>query len=189
MSDAVELRKSMRSRTLRIASTVKSVRIIVAPWFNLAAFNWPSLPCRVSIAWMDFIWIAIVFLLCAFLAGWAVCRWCAERLETSRNLRFQNQLAERTRIARDLNDTLLQTIEASKMIADDALDPASDPVHMRRTMSRLSDWLGQATKEGQQALDALRPPASERSNMTASPFSLWIQNLSSRLFPSRKRGH
>jgi signal transduction histidine kinase len=133
------------------------------------------------------LWIALVFLLSALLLGWLVRRWCAERLRTSRNLRFQDQLVERTRIARDLNDTLLQTIEASKMIADDALDPATDPAHMRRTMRRLSDWLGQATKEGQEALDSLRLPAAEESNRRASPSSLWIRKLPSHLFSSRKK--
>jgi signal transduction histidine kinase len=151
--------------------------------------NWPSLPFLVSVAWLHFLWIGLVFLLPAFVLGWLVYRWCAERLEASRNLRFQNQLAEHTRITRDLNDTLLQTIEASKMIADDALDLPSDPVHMRRAMSRLSDWLGQATKEGQQALDSLRPPAPEKSNVTASPLSRWMRKLSSRLFLSRERRH
>ena len=154
-----------------------SVRIITAPSFNLAAQQWPY----------RFLWIALVFLLPAFLLGWLVRRWCAERLKTSRNRRFQNQLVERTRIARDLNDTLLQTIEASKMIADDALDPTTDPAHMRRTMSRLSDWLGQATKEGQEALDSLRLPALDESNRIASPLSLWSRKLSSHLFPSRKK--
>jgi hypothetical protein len=75
------------------------------------------------------------------------------------------------------------------MIADDALDPPTDPAHMRRTMNRLSDWLGQATKEGQQALDSLRPLISEESGMTASPLSLWIRKLSARLSPSRKKRH
>jgi signal transduction histidine kinase len=168
---------------------VTSVRTIAVASFHLAALNWPSLPFGVSVAWLHFIWIALAFLLPAFLLGWLVGRWCGERLETLRNLHFQNQLVERTRIARDLNDTLLQTIEASKMIADDALDPSTDPAHMRRTMNRLSDWLGQATKEGQQALDSLRPPDPEKSNMTASRLSLWIRKLSSRLFLSRKRRH
>jgi signal transduction histidine kinase len=168
---------------------VTSVRIINASCINLAALNRPSLPFGVSLAWYHLIWIVPVFLLPAFLLGWLACRLCAQGLKTSRNLRFQNQLAERTRRARDLNDSLLQTIEASKMIADDALDPPADPAHMRWTMSRLSDWLGQATKEGQQALDTLRPTAFEENHMTASRLSLWIRKLSSRLFRSRKKRH
>ena len=35
--------------------------------------------------------------------------------------RFDERLSERTRIARDLHDTFLQTIQGSKLIADSAL--------------------------------------------------------------------
>jgi signal transduction histidine kinase len=48
--------------------------------------------------------------------------------------RFDERLAERTRIARDLHDTFLQTIQGSKLVADDALDPSTDLVRMRRAM-------------------------------------------------------
>ncbi len=138
-------------------------------------------------AWSRFFCIALAFFLLALLLAWFVRRWCAEWLETSRNLRLQNQLAERTRIARDLNDTLLQTLEASKMIADDALDPPADPVRMRRTMSRISDWLGQAIKEGQQALDSLRITAPENNDMTAGPLSRCIRRLLRRLQPGKEK--
>ena len=72
------------------------------------------------------------------------------------------------------------------MIADDALDPPADPVRMRRTLSRLSDWLGQATVEGQAALDSLRTPASEESDPAATTLSLYLQKLWRRLWFARK---
>jgi signal transduction histidine kinase len=138
-------------------------------------------------SWSHLFWVALAFLLLAWLLGWLVCRLCAERLETSRNLRFQRQLAERSRITRDLNDTLLQTIEASKMIADDALDLPADPVRMRRTMSRLSDWLGQAIKESQQTLDSLRKITAENRAGTDSPLSRWVRKLSHGRHPGEKK--
>ena len=72
------------------------------------------------------------------------------------------------------------------MIADDALDPPADPVRMRRTMSRISDWLGQATVEGQAALDSLRTTASEESDPAATSSSLYLQKLWRRLWFARK---
>ena len=137
--------------------------------------------------WSHFFCIALAFLLLALLLAWFVCRLCTRWLETSRNLRFQNQLAERARIARDLNDTLLQTLEASKMIADDALDPPADPVRMRQTMSRISNWLGLAIKEGQQALDSPRITGSENNDMTAGPLSHCIRGLLRRLQPGKEK--
>jgi signal transduction histidine kinase len=132
------------------------------------------------------IWAYLVVLLPAILLVGFVFRLWAKQLEALRNVRFQRQLAERTRIARDLQDVLLQTIEASKMIADDALDPPADPLRMQRTMSRLSDWLGQATKEGQEALDSLRTTVAQESDLTASPLSLCLGNLRRLLHPRKK---
>jgi signal transduction histidine kinase len=83
-------------------------------------------------------------------------RWMVRRIEVALRARFQQDFAERARAAHALHDTLLQTIEASKMIADDALDAPADPVRMRRAIRRLSDWLGQATQEGQALLNSLR---------------------------------
>jgi hypothetical protein len=41
--------------------------------------------------------------------------------------RFDERLRERTRLARDLHDTLLQTIQGCKMMADDAREHVDDP--------------------------------------------------------------
>src|SRR6185503_5656275 len=40
--------------------------------------------------------------------------------------RFDERLAERTRVARELHDTLLQTVQGSKMVADHALKNSTD---------------------------------------------------------------
>jgi signal transduction histidine kinase len=70
--------------------------------------------------------------------------------------RFDERLAERTLIARDLHDTFLQTIQGSKLVADDALDPSTDPLRMRRALEQLSVWFARATQEGRAALNSLR---------------------------------
>jgi len=79
--------------------------------------------------------------------------------------RFDERLAERTRMARDLHDTFLQTIQGSKLVADDALDPSSDPIRMRRAMEQLSLWLGTATQEGQAALHSLRTATTQTNDL------------------------
>ena len=81
------------------------------------------------------------------------------------NARFDERLAERTRLARELHDTLLQTIQGSKMVADDALKHNSDAARMQSTMERLSEWLGQAIEEGRAALSSLRSSTTERNDM------------------------
>jgi signal transduction histidine kinase/ligand-binding sensor domain-containing protein len=82
--------------------------------------------------------------------------------------RFDERLAERTRLARELHDTFLQTIQGSKMVADDALEQAADPVRLHRAMEKLSIWLGQAVNEGRAALNSLRTTTTEKNDLAAS---------------------
>src|SRR5260370_8500440 len=79
--------------------------------------------------------------------------------------RFGERLAERTRIARGLHDTFLQTIQGSKLVADDALSATTDLSHMRQAMEKLSGWLGRATEEGRAALNSLRISATEENDL------------------------
>ena len=72
------------------------------------------------------------------------------------NIRLEERVSERTRLARELHDTLLQTIQSSKMLADDALEEATDLRGLQQAMRRLSNWLGRATEEGRAALNSLR---------------------------------
>jgi len=87
------------------------------------------------------------------------------------NARFDERLAERTRIARELHDTLLQTVQGSKLVADDALENAeraNDSVHVRGALAKLSTWLGQATQEGRAALNSLRTSTTETNDLAAA---------------------
>ena len=101
---------------------------------------------------------AIATFFVAALFGWSIARQMIE-------LRFDERLAERTRLARDLHDTFIQTIQGSKLVADDALDASDDPARMRRAMVQLSGWLGQAMQEGRAALDSLRTSTTEANDL------------------------
>src|SRR5262249_48813263 len=83
------------------------------------------------------------------------------------NVRFDERLAERTRIARELHDTLLQTIQGSKLVADDALERATDFAHLHGKVEQLARWLGQATQEGRAALNSLRTASIETNDLAA----------------------
>ena len=79
--------------------------------------------------------------------------------------RFDERLAERTRVARELHDTLLQTVQGSKLVADHALKNPADHTRMVRAMEQLSTWLAQATEEGRAALQSLRSSTTEKNNL------------------------
>jgi signal transduction histidine kinase len=91
------------------------------------------------------------FGIAAFL-GWSVARRIIE-------LGLDERVSERMRITHDLHDTLLQTIQASKMIADRALEESGDPLQQRRALETLSAWLDRAVQEGRTTLNALHASA------------------------------
>jgi signal transduction histidine kinase len=118
---------------------------------------------RVTSTWACVLYGGIVLVLAYF-----VHRLRVRRIEVELTTLFHGRLSERALIARDLNDSLLQTIEASKLIADDALDPSADLGRMREAMGRLSNWLGQATGEGQAALDSLGAAGCDANDLASS---------------------
>lgn len=82
--------------------------------------------------------------------------------------RFDERLAERTRVARELHDTLLQTVQGSKLVADHALENSSDHARTRRALEQLSTWLAQATEEGRAALLSLRASTTEKNDLAGA---------------------
>jgi len=96
---------------------------------------------------------------------WVIYRLRVLQISRAIGARSDERLAERTRMARDLHDTFLQTIQGSKLVADDALEPSSDPIRMRRAMEQLSLWLGTATQEGQAALNSLRTASTQTNDL------------------------
>jgi ligand-binding sensor domain-containing protein/signal transduction histidine kinase len=120
---------------------------------------------QVTPAWYQ----TILFrLLCVALGGflvWSLYQLRLRQIAAAISARFDERLAERTRLARELHDTLLQTIQGSKMIADHALDEPSDAVHLQQSMQRLSTWLEQAVQEGRAALNSLRTTSTLKNDL------------------------
>jgi signal transduction histidine kinase/ligand-binding sensor domain-containing protein len=124
-----------------------------------------TLEFKVAAAWYQTIWFRSMCFSVGLLLLWAIYRLRVRRIATAMKSRFDERLAERTRIARDLHDTLLQTIQGSKLVADDALSATTDLSHMRHAMQKLSAWLGRATEEGRAALNSLRTSTTEGNDL------------------------
>jgi signal transduction histidine kinase/ligand-binding sensor domain-containing protein len=127
-----------------------------------------TLDFKVAAAWYQMIWFRMLCFVAGVLLLWAIYRFRLRRIAGSMKARFDERLAERTRIARDLHDTFLQTIQGSKLVADDALSATTDLPHMRQAMEKLSAWLGRATEEGRAALNSLRTSATEVNDLAES---------------------
>jgi signal transduction histidine kinase len=119
-------------------------------------------------AWYQTYWF---FALCAavvLLIVWIVYRMRVRQVAIAISARFDERLSERTRLARDLHDTLLQTIQASKYVADSALRRSTDSNPMRGSIEELSEWLGRAIKEGRAALNSLRTSTTEGNDLAVA---------------------
>src|SRR5215469_1192976 len=93
--------------------------------------------------------------------GWSIARRVIE-------LRLNERLAERLRISRELHDTLLQTIQGSKLVADDALKKPDDHVRMQQAMEQLAIWLDQVMHEGRVAVNSLRTSTTQGNDLAAA---------------------
>lgn len=116
-------------------------------------------------AWYQTEWFRVAVAGAVILLLWAIYQLRVRQIAASVSARFDERLAERTRLARELHDTLLQTIQGSKMVADDALADDADALRMRRALVRLSGWLAQATVEGRAALNAIRTSTTQRNHL------------------------
>ena len=121
-------------------------------WNDVGAF----VNFSVAAAWYQTNWFRIICAVSGVFILLVFYRLRVRQIARSIGGRFNERLAERTRMARELHDTFLQTIQGSKLVADDALDPSTDPLRMRRALEQLSVWLARATQEGRAALNSLR---------------------------------
>jgi len=124
-----------------------------------------SLQIVILPSWYQRMSVRVCTLAGLLILGWAFFRSRIKQAELAAAKAFDARLAERMRISAELHDTFLQTVQGSKMMADDALDTTSDSVRMRHALEKLSVWLGQAVTEGRAALHALRVSSTERNHL------------------------
>jgi signal transduction histidine kinase len=122
----------------------------------------------VAPAWYQTNWFRLLCGFTSILLVWLIYQFRVRQIAGALAARFDERLEERTRLARELHDTFLQTVQGSKMVADDALDPGSDETRMRNALERLSAWLAQAVDEGRAALHSLRVSTVEKNHLSES---------------------
>jgi signal transduction histidine kinase/ligand-binding sensor domain-containing protein len=111
---------------------------------------------RIVAAWYQMIWFKVA--LVAMCVSIAALLYFIDRRNyiALLRMRFNERLEERTRLARELHDTLLQTIMGSKMMVNAARKALSDTAGTESSLEIISRSLDRATMEGRAALDALR---------------------------------
>ena len=101
-------------------------------------------------------WFQVSAIMVCALGGWGLFRLRVFQLSRTLNRQFEAQLAERTRIAQELHDTLLQGFISASMqlhVAADRLPPDSS---VRPAISRVLELMGRVIEEGRVAVRGLR---------------------------------
>ncbi|HEY4051092.1 MAG TPA: two-component regulator propeller domain-containing protein [Acidobacteriaceae bacterium] len=124
-----------------------------------------TLILSVAPAWYQTIWFRFLCVFSALFVAWILYQLRLRQMAASMSARFDERLAERTRMARELHDAFLQTVQGSKLVADHALKGSSDPAQMHRALEQLSEWLARAIQEGRAALNALRTSTTQRNDL------------------------
>lgn len=127
-----------------------------------ATFDFEIIP-----AWYQTRWFYALISVVGTICLWGIYRLRLWQIRRVISAGFDERLAERTRVARDLHDTFMQTVQASKMAVDEARRSSLDPGRVRRDLDleALSGWLGQATEEGRAALNSLRAASADECGL------------------------
>jgi signal transduction histidine kinase len=123
-------------------------------------------------------WFQLSSVLALVLAILAFYRFRLHQLTRHLNLRFEERLAERTRIAQELHDTLLQGFLSASMQLHLAVDHLPEDSPAKPRLNHVLQLMGQVIEEGRNAVRGLRSSASSGSFDLEQSFSRVQQELS-----------
>jgi signal transduction histidine kinase len=101
-------------------------------------------------------WFRLLLVWLGVAAIVAFYRWRILTVTRQMNMRFEERLAERTRIAQELHDTLLQGLLSMSMHLHVAMDQLPEDSPARATLSRVMELMGPAIDEGRNTIRGLR---------------------------------
>ncbi|WP_263358902.1 ligand-binding sensor domain-containing protein [Acidicapsa ligni] len=124
-----------------------------------------SLSFEVLPAWYQTRIFFIACLVTAICFIWVIYRIRVLQMAKVIGARFDERLSERTRMARELHDTFLQTIQGSKFVVDDGLEEPLNAEKMHGALKQVSGWLEQAIAEGRATLNSLRSSTTLKNEL------------------------
>ena len=122
-------------------------------------------------------WFRLLLVLAVGLTILSLYRFRMHQLTRRLNLRFEERLAERTLIAQELHDTLLQGFLSASMQLDVAVEQLPDDSPVRSRLRTVLDLMRQVTDEGRNALRGLRSSHSADSRNLEEAFSRIPQEI------------
>jgi signal transduction histidine kinase len=118
------------------------------------------LDVNVSPAWFQTNWYRFLSIACGILLVSAFYRLRVRQVAAGINARFDERLAERTRIAQELHDTLLQGLLSVSMQVHIARDCVPADSEVKSILSRVLELMGEVIEEGRNAVRGLRSSKS-----------------------------
>jgi signal transduction histidine kinase len=114
-------------------------------------------------------WFAFVYVIAGILIAFGLYRLRLYQMTRTMNLRFEERLAERMRVAQELHDTLLQGVISASMQLHVVVDqlPAGSPA--QPVLGRILQLMGQVIDEGRNTLRGIRS-SSESSDQVEQAF-------------------
>ncbi len=120
--------------------------VLLPPW-------WQTWPFRIG------------FITALIMTLYAAYRFRLRQVSRQLNLRFEERLGERTRIARELHDTLLQGFLSASMQLDVAADSLSNESPLRARLVGVLEMMRSVTTEGRNAIRGMRHSRSDTRNL------------------------
>jgi signal transduction histidine kinase len=101
-------------------------------------------------------WFRLSVVLACVLGILLLYRFRLHQLTSQLNVRFEERLAERTRIAQELHDTLLQGFLSASMQLHVAVDNLPEPSPAKQQLDGILNLMGRVIEEGRNAVRGLR---------------------------------
>lgn len=122
-------------------------------------------------------WFLVLCVLASLSALLALYSYRLRQSTRQLNLRFEERLAERTQVAQELHDTLLQGVISTSMQLHLAVDRLPGDLPARASLTHVLHVIGEVIEEGRSALQRLRSSASSGSLDLEQAFSLIRQEF------------
>jgi signal transduction histidine kinase/ligand-binding sensor domain-containing protein len=120
-------------------------------------------------AWYQTTWFKVVFVVVFLTMLWGIYELRVRQLAAQFNMRLDERVSERTRIARELHDTLLQNFQGLLPRLQAALYMLPERVtEARKTLEAALDKASEAITEGRDAVKALRLSTVEKNDLAVA---------------------
>ena len=118
------------------------------------------MPFEVRATFWQTSWFQLSAVVLSGLAGWGLYRLRVRQVARQLSTRFEERLAERTHIAQELHDTLLQGFVSASMQLHVAVDRLPEDSPAKPSLRRVLDLMGKVIDEGRNAVRGLRSSSS-----------------------------